>query len=54
MWLRGGDAFRGAAFHGGLPAARPSAEEALARGWDASASSRIGGVYLFALRKRSR
>jgi GAF domain-containing protein len=40
MWLREGDAFRGAAFHGDLPAAyteqfetpfRPSAEEALAR-----------------------
>ena len=37
-----GDAFRGAAFHGDLPAARPSAEEALARAWDATASSRIG------------
>jgi two-component system, NtrC family, sensor kinase len=40
MWLREGDAFRGAAFHGDLPAAyteqfgalfRPSAQEALAR-----------------------
>jgi GAF domain-containing protein len=40
MWLREGDAFRGAAFHGDLPAAyieqfgalfKPSAEEALAR-----------------------
>jgi signal transduction histidine kinase len=40
MWLREGDAFRGAAFHGDLPAAytdqfetpfRPAAEEALAR-----------------------
>ena len=42
MWLCEGDAFRGAAFHGDLPAARPSAEEALARAWDATASSRIG------------